>query len=87
MCIRDRLTTGGGGGGGGDNQSQAGGATGGFGGFPNNTDAQAGTGGNSPGAAGPRGAAIRRSSGLSGIQINPAPGSTVIGVDNAIGVE
>ena len=81
------LTTGGGGGGGGDNQSQAGGATGGFGGFPNNTDAQAGTGGNSPGAAGARGAAIRRSSGLSGIQINPAPGSTIIGVTNATGVE
>ena len=81
------LTTGGGGGGGGDNQSQAGGATGGFGGFPNNTDAQAGTGGNSPGTAGPRGAAIRRSSGLSGIQINPAPGSTIIGVTNATGVE
>ena len=57
---------------------------GGKGGEPNNTDGQAGTGGNSPGSGGARGAAIRRSTGLSGIVINP--GGTIIGATNATGV-
>ncbi len=78
------LTTGGGGGGGGDNQGEAGGAKGGKGGFPNNTDGQAGTGGNSPGSGGARGAAIRRSNGLTGIVINSS--GTIIGATNATGV-